>query len=203
MKKPQPAGAARTPTDWSALRRRAERALAVGDLEPARQAAAVLEARARALAQGRQAETSDDALRLVRFSLAGESHAVEAEYVKEVTAVRTITRLPGLPPFIRGIAHVRGRVVAVNDFRQLLGLAGAAEAGAGSLVVLGGNGMELGLLVDEILGVAWLPTAALQPPLPSRNGAHADWLQGVGPDQLAVWNAERILADPRVRVDGR
>ena len=41
--------------------------------------------------------------------------------VAEVTASRRVTRLPGAPPWLAGVANWRGRMLPVLDLRPLLG----------------------------------------------------------------------------------
>jgi purine-binding chemotaxis protein CheW len=43
--------------------------------------------------------------------------------------------------------------------------------------------------------------AALQPPLPTLTGIGADYVQGVTADGVVVLDVERVLADPKLRVD--
>lgn len=89
---------------------------------------------------------------LVVVRLGGSRYALPMDSVAEVGRVPGITRVPGLPGWVAGVANWRGRVVAVLDLRPLL----AAPAGGldrrGRLVVLSHDTHRLGLLVDAVVG---------------------------------------------------
>jgi purine-binding chemotaxis protein CheW len=49
------------------------------------------------------------------FFIQGEEYAVDLQRVREVIQYDTITRVPQLPPAIRGVTNLRGSVVPVID----------------------------------------------------------------------------------------
>ncbi len=65
------------------------------------------------------------------------SYALPVGAVREIVRLPDVTRVPGLPAFVAGLANVRGRVLAVLDLRPLLQL----DAPRGErLVILDGDG---------------------------------------------------------------
>lgn len=82
--------------------------------------------------------------------------AAELSAVAEVGRVPAVTRIPGGPGWLAGIANWRGRLLPVLDLRSLLGAeATPLEAGA-RLVVLTADGMSVGVLVDSVEGTSEL-----------------------------------------------
>jgi len=65
-----------------------------------------------------------------------------------------LTRVPGLPRWLPGVANVRGQVLAVVDLRPLLGLPQDSSAGRPRLLRVDAEGVEVGLRVDAVDGVA-------------------------------------------------
>lgn len=102
---------------------------------------------------------------LVVVRLGGCRYALPMASVSEVGRPPALTRVPGLPAWVAGVANWRGRVLAVLDLRGLL----AADTGAldrrGRLVVLQHNGIRVGLLVEAVAGSAELDPEALEPAL--------------------------------------
>jgi purine-binding chemotaxis protein CheW len=119
---------------------------------------------------------------VVLVRLGGCRHAVPMSAVTEVGRPPAVTRVPGLPGFVAGVANWRGRVLAVLELRELLSAGPAAPDGRNRLVVLQVDGVRLGLLVDSVIGGVSYGAHALEPVLPhlpgSRTGQPAGLLAG-------------------------
>jgi chemotaxis signal transduction protein len=91
---------------------------------------------------------------------------VEVGVAREVLVVEGHTRVPGAPPHVLGVLNRRGTVLPIVDLRPLLGLASRPlERGARALVVQA-DGVQVGLLVDRVLGLEAFET--VQPLASSR-----------------------------------
>lgn len=100
---------------------------------------------------------------LVVFQLGDEEYGLAVERVREVVKADRITRVPGAPPYVRGVINLRGRVVPVIDLRQRLGLGAASVERARIMVVEDGQAL-VGMLVDRASEVLRLQPGQLQPP---------------------------------------
>jgi purine-binding chemotaxis protein CheW len=78
-------------------------------------------------------------------------YAVAMGDVGEIGRSPHVTRMPGLPAFVAGMANWRGSVLAVLDARELLGATGPGAGG--HLAVLRRDDVEIGLRVDAVDGV--------------------------------------------------
>lgn len=107
-------------------------------------------------------ETAEE---LVVVRLGGCRYALPMASVAEVGRPPSLTRVPGLPAWVAGVANWRGRVLAVLDLRSLL----AADAGSldrrGRLVVLNHGGTRVGVLVESVAGGAALDPESVEPAL--------------------------------------
>ena len=56
------------------------------------------------------------------FRLAEEEYAVPIEYVKEVTITPVVSKMPKAPSFIKGVASIRGDVIAILDLEKRFNL---------------------------------------------------------------------------------
>lgn len=60
-------------------------------------------------------EKVDVLKQFIVFKLANEDYAVPIEQVKEVTYTPFISKMPKTPNFIKGVANIRGDIIAVID----------------------------------------------------------------------------------------
>ena len=72
---------------------------------------------------------------------------VVAESVVEILTNQTITYLPRVPEFIRGIINMRGQIIPILDVRLRLGKPSREDS---LVVVLNLDGTQLGILVDAV-----------------------------------------------------
>jgi purine-binding chemotaxis protein CheW len=84
----------------------------------------------------------------------GARFLVPAAHVGEVLRMPELTRVPGSPRWVPGVANVRGQVLAVLDLRPLLGLPQDIDAVRPRLLRLDAGGVDVGLRVDAVDGVA-------------------------------------------------
>jgi purine-binding chemotaxis protein CheW len=155
----------------------------------------VLRDRARALAAGSNRNTEPaNLLEVLRFRLASETYALELVWIGQVRPIVDFTALPGVPPFIRGVVNVAGRIVSLVDLKVQFDLPDLGLSAASRVIILSGSTMEIGLLADEIFGVEKVPLESLQAQLPSLSGVRAEYLKGVAPGGLVVLDGFRILS---------
>ncbi|MBI3724813.1 chemotaxis protein CheW [bacterium] len=86
---------------------------------------------------------------LIRFELGGEQYAIRLEAVTKIERVPSIVAVPRTPPFVKGIASLRGEVVCVVDLRALLG-APSSESAPRGLLVLGEGPRRVAILSDVL-----------------------------------------------------
>jgi chemotaxis signal transduction protein len=104
--------------------------------------------------------------------LSGGRFAVELSSVAEVGRAPGITRVPGLPAWLAGVANWRGRILPVLDIRGLLGGDTQPLDERARLLVLAEGSIVVGLLVDAVEGTTMLgDDVAAFPPVSTSNGS--------------------------------
>jgi purine-binding chemotaxis protein CheW len=192
----------RGPIDWTAVRAGLDRARAASEALPTpEQTKAILDARARRLAERPRAPRSDELLQLATFALGDERYAIEMRFVREVGRLVEYARVPGVPKHILGVTNLRGELLLVIDPRRLLGLAERGLSDLGRLIVLGEERIELGLVADAALGMLDVPAREVLA-APDGLGGHG-YLRGVTKDAWIVLDGRAFLADDRFVVDHR
>ena len=76
---------------------------------------------------------------------------------REIIPTRRATRLPGAPPFVRGLINVRGTIVTLVDLGLRLDPKRGPTA-AGSILLVRYNDRVVGFIVDRVEDVRLLST---------------------------------------------
>ncbi len=149
------------------------------------------------------------ATEVVIVRLGGCRYALPMPSVAEVGRPPSLTRVPGLPGWVAGVANWRGRVLAVLDLRPLLGAAPDPLDRRGRLVVLSRAGVGVGLLTEGVEGTLMCDPDALEPALAHLSEGAGSLLAGQvtdrhGPCGMLDLDAVYALADslPRARRAG-
>lgn len=127
-------------------------------------------------------------LHLLTFVLGREEFGIPVTQVREVIRVADITRVPHAPAHVRGVANLRGRILAVVELRSRLGLPPADLTPRSRVVVVEVRGCVLGLLVDAVRQVTKVPEASVVPAPEEVISADVDYLRGV-----ARWQSRLII----------
>ena len=106
-----------------------------------------------------KAAAPDPIIQLIVFRLGQEEYAIRIEQVKEVTLTPEIARMPKTPSFVKGIANLRGDIIAVVDLEERFQLREATEELAAiedeeseeDVLVLSRNFNLAELVEDELL----------------------------------------------------
>ena len=189
--------------DWSEVRRRLEMVQAITErgFEPTLEARKqILKNRVRTLAGERKEGEAVESLEVVEFLLASEKYGIESRRIREVYPMKELTPLPCTPPFVRGIINLRGQILSVIDIKKFFDLPEKGLTDLNKVIVVRMDEMELGILVDVILGMRVIPLQEIQPPLPTWTDIRSEYLRGVTNQRIAVLDIDRILSDKRIVV---
>jgi purine-binding chemotaxis protein CheW len=132
---------------------------------------------------------------VVRLSSEGR-FALPMDAVAEVGRMPNVTRVPGTPAWVTGVANWRGRILGILDLRELLGLP-AADLGEGRLVVLQRAGSAVGVAAERVDGVIEVDLDALEPALLTLPAEAGALLQGQLTDEqgpVGVVDAGAVFA---------
>ena len=77
----------------------------------------------------------------------GLLYGIDAEQVETIITDHTITRLPRVPHYVRGIINLRGQIIPIIDIRLRLGKPHAEES---CIIVVNIGSDCMGILVDGV-----------------------------------------------------
>lgn len=136
------------------------------------------------------------------FSLATESYGVPVLKVREIITMLHITTVPQMPPYVKGVINLRGKVIPVIDLRTKLGLLAAELTDSSCIVVVQimPAGMEMkniGLIVDAVEEVVNLTQEDIEP-APDFGGAiNVEYLLGMATlrgNVKSLLDIEKVIA---------
>lgn len=139
----------------------------------------------------------EDAKSYLTFDLGAERYAVDVMLVRGVRDNLKIVRVPGTPPFYRGVINVRGQIITVLDLRPFFGLDATEEViVADEVVMVKAGQLHLALLAHQVLGVSTLSPSVITPvdQLP--------YAHGVTKDRLIVLNLQQLFENERLIIGG-
>lgn len=118
------------------------------------------------------------------FRLAGEECAVGILRIREIIEYETVTKVPAMPPWVRGVMNLRGGVVPVIDLTVKFGLPESPVTRRTCIVIvevaLDGEPAVMGIVVDAVSRVLELSPADVVPPPPFGTSVRVDYLLGLG-----------------------
>jgi purine-binding chemotaxis protein CheW len=103
------------------------------------------------------------------FLLAGETYGVPVLAVREIIRLCPITSVAGMPPHVRGVINLRGRVIPLVDLRVRFGLPATADHDRTCIIVAqvaatAGGTRPYAVVVDGVEEVAGIAATDITPP---------------------------------------
>jgi len=130
----------------------------------------------------------------IGFHLSNNEYMIPILRVREIITMPSITVLPQLPLYIKGITNLRGAVIPVVNLRKLLNSNSGDEDGKVVIVISAGR-ITFGIIVDGITGVVKVDEANIEAPEKIIN-SNADLLEGVAKFDnrlIVLLNTQKIL----------
>jgi len=89
------------------------------------------------------------------FTLHRESYGIDVLKVREIIRLASITAVPQMPDYVRGVINLRGKIIPVTDLRLRFGFPEAATTDLTCIIVVqvklpDGRATQMGLVVDGV-----------------------------------------------------
>ncbi len=140
--------------------------------------------------------------RYLTFLLGNEVYGIEIRYVTEIIGIQTITEVPELPEYIRGIINLRGKIIPVMDVRLRFKKSFREYNDRTCVIVIDLLNTSIGLIVDSVSEVLSIPdTEIVPPPEVSREGnKYIKGIGKVGSEVKLLLDCEKLLNDDDVTI---
>lgn len=136
------------------------------------------------------------------FFLKDQFFGVPVQHVQEVIRYHEMTRVPLVPPVIRGLINLRGQIVMAIDLRRRLAMEERPESDLPMNVVVRTDDGAVSFLVDEIGDVLEVEEENSEPPPATLQGRARDLVRTVYKLQdrlMLVLDTERVVESGEVR----
>jgi purine-binding chemotaxis protein CheW len=125
------------------------------------------------------------------FVIGKENFGIEIRYVTEIIGIQSITEVPDVPLYVKGVINLRGKVILVMDVRLRFGVDERSYDDRTCIIVININEQPVGLIVDRVLEVLDIQQGEIEPPPRMRKGRGNRFIQGMG----KVGDQVKILLD--------
>jgi len=136
------------------------------------------------LTAARHRAAAGEAHQYLTFTLAGEMYAVGILNVKEIIEYGSLTEIPMMPRFIRGVINLRGAVVPVVDLAVRFGGKDSVVQKRTCNVIVeirtGDTKHDLGIMVDAVSEVLEIHGSDIEPPPSFGTRIRVDFIAGMG-----------------------
>jgi purine-binding chemotaxis protein CheW len=106
--------------------------------------------------------------RYLTFALGRESYGLPVLQVREIIRLCPVTLVPRMPPYIKGVINLRGKVIPIMDLRARFQLPSSESTERTCIIVVQfgeapGGGNLMGAVVDTVEEVVNLAQTELEP----------------------------------------
>ncbi|CAK0762926.1 purine-binding chemotaxis protein CheW [Gammaproteobacteria bacterium] len=113
-----------------------------------------------------------------------QTFALNVVQVREVLDICPFSKVPNMPPFVRGMIDVRGQAVPVIDLRVKFGMPPTEPTDSTRImvleVVIGTRSLVIGALTDRVFEVTALDSSDVAPPPEIGTRWRSEIIRGIG-----------------------
>ena len=135
------------------------------------------------------------------FALADEEYALPVLKVREIIKMMEITQVPKVPPHVKGVINLRGKVIPIVDLRLKFGFPPQDATERTCIIVvdaaLNGGRSSLGFVVDGVNEVMNIATDEIEPTPDFGEQVDTAYMQGVakrGSHVKMLLDLDRVLS---------
>lgn len=145
-------------------------------------------------------EVATELKQYLTFHLGAEEYALTILRVREIIEFSTLTRVPAMPPCVRGVLNLRGTVLPVVDLAVRFGIAEREVTKQTCVIVVDidfdGQLTIMGIIADGVNEVIELRADQIEPP-PAFGSKTAEYLTGFLRTQsgfVMMLDVDRVLS---------
>lgn len=129
------------------------------------------------------------------FLVGKEEYAIEIKYVTEIIGgIQSITEIPEVPNYIKGIINLRGKIIPVMDVNIRFKKEPPPYGDRTCITVIDIDQLSVGLIVDYVAEVLTIENENVVDPPADRTGFTNRYIKGIG----KVGNSVKLILDCRI-----
>ncbi|WP_040286845.1 chemotaxis protein CheW [Sporosarcina koreensis] len=144
------------------------------------------------------AGTENKMIKTIVFQLLDKEYAIEVDVVQSIEKLllMTITRIPGVPSYVKGVINLRGMVTPIVDLRTRFDLPVTEYDDNTRIIIVNLENFDAGLIVDDANDVIDIPADALESQPEVVGSVESDFVAGVAKIDkrlLVMLNLDQVL----------
>ncbi len=163
------------------------------------------------MSENRRAEAQDELLtddddnedtqanKYLFFRIGKESYGIGIRHVIEIIELQTISLVPDMPPYVKGVINLRGKVIPIVDLRLRFDMEERAYDNRTCIIITEVDRILVGCLVDTVEEVMEIFEKNIEPPPKFKTISGRDqYISGMGKVGEAIKiliDAEKIVRD--------
>jgi len=140
-------------------------------------------------------ESPEKHRRMISFFLDKELFGFEIKYISRVIDAEKMGFVPRAPFFVRGVISHRGKVIAVIDLAQFLGMPARELGGDARIIILDSQEFHLGFLVERVERIETVPLSGGTVRDPGADNPYLSRVVNLGGRIFNVVNLEKLLGE--------
>lgn len=152
-----------------------------------------LETRAKALRGAVRTEEPERRIDALFFRIGSELYALRLRDIQTVYALNNFTPVPGVPPYLRGIAYLQGDFLTLLDIGHFLGMERKGLADLRRVVVIGNPPRRLAVLAGEVEDIFSVAEETVASAPNQAGGPKGACVEGVIGGERLLLSAKEIL----------
>ncbi|MDR1735737.1 MAG: chemotaxis protein CheW [Oscillospiraceae bacterium] len=143
-------------------------------------------------------EESGMANEYMAFAIGSEIYGLKIEYISEILNMQTITVVPEVPAYIKGIINMRGKILPVMDVRLRFNKEPMEYNDRTCIIVAMINNTMVGLIVDTVREVMEILPDEITDTESAAKEMHNRYIKAVGKTEAGVvllLDLDRLVSD--------
>ena len=96
-------------------------------------------------------ESHAELIQYIVITVVNEQYGIDIKYIDNIVRMQSITRVPKVQPFFKGVINLRGEVVPVMSIRKKMGLGEDEISNKSRIIILKyESNASIGIVVDEV-----------------------------------------------------
>ncbi len=126
-------------------------------------------------------ENRDTTAQYIVVRLGEEQYGIDIRYIDNIVRMQKITRVPKVPPYLKGVINLRGEVIPIMSLRLKMFLPEDEITKATRIIILKLEQYgSVGIIVDEVKEVVTLDAAHIEKISYDSKDDRSNFLSGIG-----------------------
>jgi len=158
--------------------------------------------------QGGDLQSNAEGQQYLSFLLDDEEYGIDILRVQELRGWTSVTRVPDMPDYLKGVLNLRGAIIPVVDLRQRFGLP-VIKYGPTTVVIVirvlsGSTERVMGIIVDAVAETYTFEIDQIQPAPQIGGGVKTDYITGLmahGEKMIILMDIDELMNSEELAVE--